>query len=53
MNQNDVLALDAQSQREYTPDGQRCIKIAPISKADICTYERREIPEWKARGGVL
>lgn len=50
MNRNDVLAFDAQSQREYTPDGQLRIKMTPISKANVCTYYGREIPDSQALG---
>lgn len=50
MNRNDVLAFDAQSQREYTPDGQLRIKMTPISKANVCTYYGKEIPDWKSLG---
>ena len=47
MNRNDVLAFNAQSQREYTPDGKLRIKVTPISKANVCTCYGREIPGWK------
>lgn len=50
MNRNDVLAFDAQSQREYTQDGQLRIKMTPISKANVCTYYGREIPDGPALG---
>ncbi|WP_414499562.1 DUF2213 domain-containing protein [Zymobacter sp. IVIA_12111.31 C1] len=50
MNRNDVLAFDAQSQREYTPDGQLRIKMTPISKANVCTYYGHEIPDSQALG---
>ena len=50
MNINDLLALDYQLQREYTPVGQLRITMTPISKANICTYYGREIPGWKSFG---
>lgn len=38
------------SVRSYTDDGHLKVEITNISKANICPYVGKEIPEWKALG---
>lgn len=44
------LALDAESVREKRKDGQLVVKVANISKANVCPYRGSEIPGWEQLG---
>lgn len=44
------LALDAESVREKRKDGQLVVKVANISKANVCPYRGNEIPGWQKLG---
>jgi hypothetical protein len=45
-----ALALDRDSVREKTRDGRLSVKVANISKANVCPYRGREIPGWESLG---
>lgn len=45
-----VLAFDEASVRQYDRDGRLHVRVAPISKANICEYFGREIPNYEALG---
>ena len=45
-----VLALDRDSVRDKDRDGRLKVKIANISKANICPYRGKEIPGWDKLG---
>ena len=44
------IALDAESVREKRKDGQLVVKVANISKANVCPYRGSEIPGWEQLG---
>ncbi len=44
------LALDRDSVRERRKDGQLVVKVANISKANVCPYRGSEIPGWEKLG---
>jgi len=44
------LALDRATVRRYDEDGRLHVSIAKISKANICEYLGREIPDWQSFG---
>lgn len=44
------FAFDKASVRTYDADGKMHVALTPISKANICVYYGREIPEWEALG---
>lgn len=46
----ELLALDKASVRSYDADGRLHIALTPISKANICPYQGKEIPEWQKLG---
>jgi hypothetical protein len=45
-----VLAFDKESVRDYDKDGRMHVKMANISKANICPYKGNEIPNWEKLG---
>lgn len=46
----DALAFDRASARTYDQDGHLHVARTPISKANVCPYYGREIPDWEALG---
>lgn len=44
------LALDRETVREKRKDGQLVVKVANISKANVCPYRGNEIPGWQKLG---
>jgi uncharacterized protein len=46
----DLLALDKASVREYDVDGRLHVALTPISKAMVCPYLGREIPDYETLG---
>lgn len=46
----DALALDRASVRSYDQDGRLRVEITPISKANVCPYYGREIPDFDKLG---
>jgi hypothetical protein len=46
----DVLAMDRDSVRSTDEDGRLHVKVANISKANICPYRGEEIPDWERLG---
>lgn len=44
------LALDRDSVREFDKDGRMRVKVANISKANVCPYRGEEIPGWRELG---
>ena len=46
----DLLALDRASLRTFDQDGHLHVERTPISKANVCDYLGREIPEWRRLG---
>jgi len=46
----DRLALDKNSVRSFDVDGRMRVKVANISKANICPYRGDEIPGWEELG---
>ncbi|TDN54915.1 hypothetical protein EC843_101974 [Buttiauxella sp. JUb87] len=50
-NMKDVkFAFDKASVRTYDADGKLHVELTPISKANICVYYGKEIPEWEELG---
>jgi hypothetical protein len=47
---SDVLAIDEASVRKYDADGRLHVSATPISKANVCEYYGREIPQAEAMG---
>jgi len=47
---HDALAFDYQSVRRKDIDGRLHVALSPISKANVCPYFGREIPNWQALG---
>ncbi|RWG51966.1 MAG: DUF2213 domain-containing protein [Mesorhizobium sp.] len=47
---NDALAMDRNSVRSFDQDGHLRVEMTPISKANICPYYGREIPDFEALG---
>ncbi|HEI6818029.1 TPA: DUF2213 domain-containing protein [Yersinia enterocolitica] len=45
-----VFAFDKASVRRYDADGKLHVELTPISKANVCLYYGKEIPEWEALG---
>ncbi len=45
-----LLALDRASVRKNDADGHLHVSLTPISKANVCGYLGREIPNWQALG---
>lgn len=45
-----ALALDRDSIRRVDQDGHLFVELTPISKANVCPYFGREIPEWQSLG---
>ncbi len=45
-----LIALDAKSLRTYTVDGHLLVSRTPISKANVCEYYGREIPNAEGLG---
>ncbi|TIN85107.1 DUF2213 domain-containing protein [Mesorhizobium sp.] len=45
---NDALAMDRNSVRSFDQDGHLRVEMTPISKANICPYYGREIPDFEA-----
>lgn len=45
-----ILALDRASARRYDQDGHLHVEMTNISKANVCPYYGREIPDWQALG---
>ncbi|MEZ2410537.1 DUF2213 domain-containing protein [Bosea sp. RCC_152_1] len=46
----DALAFDRASARTYDQDGHLHVARTPISKANVCPYYGREIPDWEGLG---
>ncbi|MGO4171566.1 DUF2213 domain-containing protein [Bosea sp. TAF32] len=46
----DALAFDRASTRTYDQDGHLHVARTPISKANVCPYYGREIPDWEGLG---
>lgn len=46
----DSIALDRASVRTYDQDGHLHVEVTPISKANVCPYWGREIPDAEALG---
>ena len=44
------FAFDKASVRRYDADGKLHVELTPISKANVCLYYGKEIPEWEALG---
>jgi hypothetical protein len=42
------FAFDRGSVRRYDVDGMMHVELTPISKANVCVYYGREIPEWES-----
>lgn len=49
-NAGGTLAFDRASARTYDQDGHLHVACTPISKANICPYYGREIPDWEGLG---
>ncbi|WP_206526107.1 NUDIX domain-containing protein [Mesorhizobium sp. M7A.F.Ca.MR.148.00.0.0] len=49
---NDALAMDRNSIRIFDQDGHLRVEMTPISKANVCPYYGREIPDFEALGLV-
>lgn len=49
-NAGGTLAFDRASARSYDQDGHLHVARTPISKANVCPYYGREIPDWEALG---
>lgn len=50
-NMKDVkFAFDKASVRTYDADGKLHVELTPISKANICVYYGKEIPDWEGLG---
>jgi 8-oxo-dGTP pyrophosphatase MutT (NUDIX family) len=47
---NDALAMDRNSVRTFDQDGHLRVEMTPISKANVCPYYGREIPDFEALG---
>ncbi|MBZ9727533.1 DUF2213 domain-containing protein [Mesorhizobium sp. CO1-1-11] len=47
---NDALAMDRNSVRVFDQDGHLRVEMTPISKANVCPYCGREIPDFEALG---
>lgn len=47
---NDSLAMDRNSVRTFDQDGHLRVEMTPISKANVCPYYGREIPDFEALG---
>lgn len=47
---NVKFAFDKASVRTYDADGKLHVELTPISKANICVYYGKEIPEWEELG---
>jgi hypothetical protein len=47
---DDLMALDRQSVRSYDVDGRLHVAMTPITRAMICPYLGKEIPEWESLG---
>jgi 8-oxo-dGTP pyrophosphatase MutT (NUDIX family) len=47
---NDTVAMDRSSVRRIDQDGHLFVEMTPISKANICPYYGREIPDWQRLG---
>lgn len=47
---SDSFALDRKSARTYSPDGHLHVASSPISKANVCEYFGREIPDAEGLG---
>ncbi|MDG4874183.1 DUF2213 domain-containing protein [Mesorhizobium sp. WSM4935] len=47
---NDALAMDRNSVRSFDQDGHLRVEMTPISKANVCPYYGREIPDFEALG---
>ena len=47
---NDALAMDRNSVRVFDQDGHLRVEMTPISKANVCPYYGREIPDFEALG---
>lgn len=47
---NPTLAFDKASARRYDEEGRMHVSLTNISKANVCQYIGREIPEWKGLG---
>jgi hypothetical protein len=45
-----VFAFDKASVRTYDADGMMHVALTPISKANICVYYGKEIPDWEKLG---
>lgn len=46
----DALAMDRNSVRVFDQDGHLRVEMTPISKANVCPYYGREIPDFEALG---
>ncbi|HDL7834727.1 TPA: DUF2213 domain-containing protein [Yersinia enterocolitica] len=44
------FAFDKASVRRYDVDGMLHVELTPISKANVCVYYGKEIPDWEALG---
>lgn len=49
-NAGGTLAFDRASARTYDQDGHLHVARTPISKANVCPYYGREIPDWEGLG---
>jgi hypothetical protein len=47
---DDALAMDRNSVRSFDQDGHLRVEMTPISKANVCPYYGREIPDFEALG---
>lgn len=47
---HDGLAMDRNSVRTFDQDGHLRVEMTPISKANVCPYYGREIPDFEALG---
>ncbi|MGX5803490.1 DUF2213 domain-containing protein [Bradyrhizobium sp. Arg314] len=45
-----ILAMDRQTVRAFDQDGHLRVEMTPISKANVCPYYGREIPDFEALG---
>lgn len=49
-NAGGTLAFDRASTRTYDQDGHLHVARTPISKANVCPYYGREVPDWEGLG---
>lgn len=50
VNASDSMAMDRSTVRTIDQDGHLRVEITPISKANVCPYVGKEIPNWRSLG---